>query len=501
LGREAIETGYVLKQILDAGVRVFYYLDDHERVLDTAMDKVMLTLVNFASEVEREKARQRTYDAMLRKAKNLYVTGGRVYGYDNKEILAETPGPDGRRQRVCVVRVINAEQAAIVRRIFQLCAGGKGLTRIAKTLNAERVAPSRQAKGWAPTAIREMLHRPLYKGEIVWNKTHKIMRGGTKKQVDRPETEWITIPAPDLQIVSNELWDAAHARMDQARKVFARVSSNGRLMGRPSRLDMESPYLLSGMGRCAVCGGAIIGMTRGQGQVRGRRYGCSYHHKRGAAICGNDVQMQQDVLDQALLSSLSDALDERLVAAAVERALEKLRSEHATQPDRRMAIEREISLIEAKERNLVAAVSRGDAVDPLLDALKAEGERKATLVRELTGLQEMEKVANIDSARVQRDLKAQAESVRGLLSKHVPQARQMLRKLVNGRLQVTPIERNGRKGFRFEGQGTYGKLLAGEAAMETTQEGSCATSHGVPSGIRWPLEGGDQGSGAWIVGE
>jgi hypothetical protein len=26
LGREAIETGYVLKQILDAGVRVFHYL-------------------------------------------------------------------------------------------------------------------------------------------------------------------------------------------------------------------------------------------------------------------------------------------------------------------------------------------------------------------------------------------------------------------------------------------------------------------------------------------
>ena len=26
MGREAIETGYVLKQILDAGVRVFHYL-------------------------------------------------------------------------------------------------------------------------------------------------------------------------------------------------------------------------------------------------------------------------------------------------------------------------------------------------------------------------------------------------------------------------------------------------------------------------------------------
>lgn len=33
LGREAIETSYALKQILDAGVRIFYYLEDRERTL------------------------------------------------------------------------------------------------------------------------------------------------------------------------------------------------------------------------------------------------------------------------------------------------------------------------------------------------------------------------------------------------------------------------------------------------------------------------------------
>lgn len=68
-GREQIETAYLFKQITDAGVRVFSYLEDRERTLDSALDKVMLSLTNFAAEMEREKARQRTYDAMLRKAK------------------------------------------------------------------------------------------------------------------------------------------------------------------------------------------------------------------------------------------------------------------------------------------------------------------------------------------------------------------------------------------------------------------------------------------------
>jgi len=55
LGREAIETSYALKQLIDAGVRVFTYLDDRERTLGSALDKVMLSLTNFASEMERER--------------------------------------------------------------------------------------------------------------------------------------------------------------------------------------------------------------------------------------------------------------------------------------------------------------------------------------------------------------------------------------------------------------------------------------------------------------
>lgn len=59
LGREAIETAYTLKQLVTAGVRVFFYLEDRERVLESPTDNVMLSLTAFADELEREKARQR----------------------------------------------------------------------------------------------------------------------------------------------------------------------------------------------------------------------------------------------------------------------------------------------------------------------------------------------------------------------------------------------------------------------------------------------------------
>ena len=131
LGREAIETAYALKQLVQAGVRLFFYLEDRERTLDSPTDKILLSLTTFADELEREKARQRTYDAMLRKAKAEHVTGGRVFGYDNIDVQAAV----GARSHV--ERRINEAEAGIIRRIFELSAAGHGQKAIAKLLNAE----------------------------------------------------------------------------------------------------------------------------------------------------------------------------------------------------------------------------------------------------------------------------------------------------------------------------------------------------------------------------
>jgi site-specific DNA recombinase len=226
LGRESIEVAHALKTFAQAGVRVFLYLEDRERTLDSPTEKLLMNVAAFADELERERARQRTYDAMARKARALHVTGGRVYGYENVDVA----GPDGRRLHV--VRRVNEEQAAVVRRIFTLCAEGQGFTRIAKALNEDGVTPPRRASGWAPTAVREILLRTLYRGEVVWNRQRKRDRWGVKKYLDRPEAEWLRIEAPALRIVAEDLWQAAHRRLDAARLVYA---VGGRVSTAPTR--------------------------------------------------------------------------------------------------------------------------------------------------------------------------------------------------------------------------------------------------------------------------
>ena len=115
-GREAIKTAYAMQQLMEVGVRIFFYLEDRERTLDTPTDKIMLSLTAFADELEREKARQRTRDAMLRKARAGHVTGGVVFGYDNVDVPAPIPDAQGRPRRSHVERRINEREAAIVRR-------------------------------------------------------------------------------------------------------------------------------------------------------------------------------------------------------------------------------------------------------------------------------------------------------------------------------------------------------------------------------------------------
>jgi DNA invertase Pin-like site-specific DNA recombinase len=66
---------------------------------------------------ERRRARERTYDALRRRAEAGAATGGRVFGYLNHR------NGDGY-----VHRLIQPDEAATVRRIFTLYAEGAGLT-------------------------------------------------------------------------------------------------------------------------------------------------------------------------------------------------------------------------------------------------------------------------------------------------------------------------------------------------------------------------------------
>jgi DNA invertase Pin-like site-specific DNA recombinase len=132
----------VLRRLTQARVRVWCYLTDTEIKRGTAVEKFQANAVAFVGEMAREQGRQRTKDAMVRKARQGHVTGGTVYGYRNVR------GADH------VTRAIEPTEAAIVCRIFEACANGKGIVRIAKALNAAGVPGHAGARGRRPACAR-----------------------------------------------------------------------------------------------------------------------------------------------------------------------------------------------------------------------------------------------------------------------------------------------------------------------------------------------------------
>ena len=322
LGREMVDTMGALKQLVTAGVRVFYYLEGKERTLDSPIEKAMMALETFGAELERDKARQRTHDAMSRKAKAGHVTGGRVFGYDNVPVYGEADAK-GRRTRRHVERQINEAEAAVVRRIFQLCAEGHGMRQVAHQLNAVgAVCPrsqQRRPSGWAPSSIRAVLYRPLYRGEIIWNKTRKRDTWGQAHQQSRAEAEWLRVAAPELRIVSDTEWHAAHARLGEARALYLR-GTKGQLWGHPAR-GTESKYLLVGLATCGVCGSGLSVRSRQHGKRRAFFYVCTAYHTRGRHVCANNQELPMPDANAAVLSAMGEqVLSPAVVEAAVDTA-------------------------------------------------------------------------------------------------------------------------------------------------------------------------------------
>ena len=71
-----------------------------------------------------------------------------------------------------------------------------------------------RAQSWAPTSVREVLFRDVYRRTTAWNRTRKRNKWGLHSQTARPASEWLAIPAPALRIVPEDLWTAVRFALE-----------------------------------------------------------------------------------------------------------------------------------------------------------------------------------------------------------------------------------------------------------------------------------------------
>jgi DNA invertase Pin-like site-specific DNA recombinase len=427
LGRSLDEVPYAIKRITDAGVRIRCYLTDTEVKRESAADKFMVHAIAFVDDMHREQSRERTRDALRRKVERGQVAGGKVYRYQNVEIRGD------HGQRLHVLRVIEPAEAALVRRIFEGIAAGHGFKRLAKTFDAEGLRGPRGAS-WSPTMIRELVHRPLYRGQVVWNKTGWVDRDGTKVKVARPPAEWLTRAAPELRIVPEPLWLAAHGRLQATVAVYRARSST---WGRPPDPG-AARYLLTGFTECACCGGSMVAWGRaGHGTTA---YRCSYHHHRGARVCANMNTAPVQTVTTAVLAGLREQVfAPDLWLPVLRETLARAQARATSTPDRRRELERQLRQVEQELERLATALAQGGPLPSLLAKLQEREAARAALDRQRAVLATSPSTTRRWDPRIlQWELRARVADWQGLLEGNLHEARELLRRLLPQRLRFTP---------------------------------------------------------------
>jgi len=455
LGRGSIETSMAVKHLNMAGVRVFAYLTDAEIKLDSPIDALIVQVQAFGAAIERQKAGQRTYDALVRKAKSGHVTGGLCFGYDNVRVNGH------------VERRINDTEAAVIRRIFEMCAAGHGQIAIARLLNEERAIAPRAQQGrpvaWAGSTVREVLRRPLYRGVIVYNKSKKRNAWGQVKTHRRAETEWITVAAPALRIVPETLWKQAHVRLETTRQSYLRATG-GQLHGRPCD-GRAAKYLLTGLAKCGLCGGSLEVRSRSHGTGRNRIrkyfYACSSYYRRGKAVCPDRLEVPLEVTDAEVIAAVqSEVLSPSFVENVVQRLLTRATAHGPATDVRRVTLQTERATVERELARLVETAASVGPSPAVKGGIRTREQRLDAINTELHALDQVD-VTDVERTRLEAIARKHAADWSGLLKRHPAQGRSILAKALRSKLEFRPEQYKGKRGVRFSAPASIVPLLTG----------------------------------------
>jgi len=255
-------------------------------------------LVSYA-EWERSLIRERTFSGRLKRAQE-----GRNPGFN---------APYGYRTgtRAGSLEVVD-DEAAIVRRMYELYLAGAGMRTLVTTLNQQGLR-FRQGRPWNDSTVRHILSNPVYTGDLVWGLRPKNpsygKRDGEKERLKATEPLAVREGAFP-PIVERILWERVQS---------LRQGKPGPNRGGSGRA-VSSRFLLTGLARCR-CGSAIIGRV-GAGRSSHPYYICAGKNSKGAlhCDCGYIAARQVDTIAAVELMRLFGE------AAARERTADAMRS-------------------------------------------------------------------------------------------------------------------------------------------------------------------------------
>ncbi len=257
------------------------------------------------------------------------------FGYNT--YVAEMHGKKAKKKLA-----IDDVEARIIELIFRLAelgtgrSGPMGTKKIAEHLNAAGYR-TRAGKFWHVGPLHKILTNPVYKGTYIYN------RNDSRAGKARPVGEHVEVRCP--AIVEADRFDAVQVLLKSRNP---KVASPKVVCG---------PILLTGLARCADCGGAMTIRTGKSGRYR--YYTCATSQARGKTACqGRSLPMAK--LDNAVVEALCERLFQPERLAEMLREIEARDAEGATQSNAEMLrVTSELTDAKARLERLYGAIERG----------------------------------------------------------------------------------------------------------------------------------------------
>ena len=200
---------------------------------------------------------------------------------------------------------VDDEAAAIVRRIFAMCASGNGPSQIARILKKEQVlTPTMYAYtrygmnhtcldtahpyNWSDSAIANLLENEIYLGNTV-NMKYSTKSYKDKRRVEHSREECLVFKDTHPALITQEVWD-----------IVQRVRKNRR---RPTKMEEQNKY--SGLVFCADCGSNMVLHRAHTMSASYNHFTCRTYKKDGEACTGHYIR--ECVLDEIVLEDLRRA--------------------------------------------------------------------------------------------------------------------------------------------------------------------------------------------------
>src|SRR4051794_34057858 len=212
LARNQTKLAVLLDEAEEAGVILECVT---EKVEDSPLGKLVMSLRAFAAEVEREKMGERTTRGKIERARTGRMPqafGRGCYGYVYNPVTAQ--------------REIEPFQAEVVRRIFTRYTELRSFDRICTELIRDGITTYVGGR-WHPIGVRRVLENESYAGRLLFRRSRWVKVRGKdgkphRKRVERPVEEHVEIPGASPRIIDDPLWDRVQQIMNDPERIARR---------------------------------------------------------------------------------------------------------------------------------------------------------------------------------------------------------------------------------------------------------------------------------------